>query len=220
MIRVEIQDRDTSVVNNTIQLRLNGQPLTHQVTDTPEGAVVTASISPLPPSGATQSAQISFRDNQNQEISATWGFIVTYRALDPANRKVGPGSLPGFQLRVVQAPAGSNLENSLGRAEEQLRPNSSIPAAIDAAETAVIINFSKNEGSADGFFPDDTMVPGLGFDNGLDDFVVESQMLSRTYRRDSPVRRGHRRRLQDQCRRDAVRHFRGSARLPQWRTGR
>jgi hypothetical protein len=141
----------------------------------PNGVAATASISPLPPSGSTQNANVTFRDSQNQEVTATWSFIITYRALDAANRQAGPGSSPGFQLRVVQAPAGSSLENSLGRAEEQLRPNSSIPAAIDVNETASIINFSKNEGGADGFFPNDMMVPGLGFDNGLDDFVVEAK---------------------------------------------
>jgi hypothetical protein len=75
---------------------------------------------------------------------------------------------------MVQAPAGSALENSLARAEQQLAPNSSIPVFVSTNFTADLLNFSDRPDSNDGTFPGDLLVPGLDLEtNGGDDFAVE-----------------------------------------------
>jgi hypothetical protein len=79
----------------------------------------------------------------------------------------------GFTVRMVQAPSGSNLENSLDRAETQLATGSTIPVYVDTNVVLQIINLNEVDGGAAGHFPDDTLVPGLDDINGTDDYTVE-----------------------------------------------
>ena len=127
-IRVEIQNRDTTLSPGTVKLELNGKTVVPTITTTAGGAVVDYAIAPLPASGATNTAKLSFKDSLASEVSSEWSFVVTYRSLDPANRRPGPGLQRGLKVRVVQAPTGSALANDLQRAEDQLAPNSTIPA--------------------------------------------------------------------------------------------
>jgi hypothetical protein len=122
--------------------------------------------------------RVSFKDNENVDVSAEWGFTLVYTALNPANRRSGPGVDPGFAVRMVQAPQGSNLANSLARAEEQLAPNSPIPKAVETNTVAEVINQTQAEGVGAGYFqaPElpETLVPGLAESlEGTDDFSVE-----------------------------------------------
>lgn len=172
-IGVELQNRDTSVNVSTIKLELNGRTVNPAVTSDTNGAVVSYLLSPLPVSGATNTASISFQDNQGSIISATWTFVVTYLSLDPATRVSGAPGERGMKVRLVQAPAGSNLENSLDRAEAQLAPNSTIEKFVETNVVAQVINYAER-GPTDGYFPDDELPPGLDPDaNGTDDYAME-----------------------------------------------
>jgi len=129
-INLAIRNQDTSVRADTIRLELNGQAVTPKITGDATGATVDYIISPLPKSGATNIARISFKDNLDVEITNQWNFVVNYKALDPANRRAAPGAQRGFKVRVVQAAAGSGLANDLQRAEDQLA-NASVPNVMD-----------------------------------------------------------------------------------------
>jgi hypothetical protein len=178
-ISVTIQNADTSVEADSIVLKLNGQTVNRTVTETPSGATVSYDISPLPASGALNTAQVIFTDSFDVTQTNTWTFTVVYESLNPANRVQGAPGARGFQLRMVQAPAGTASENSLARAEDQLRVPSPYPAFMDTNTTVQVINQNKSLGGSAGNFPNDQVVPGLydeasgSFGNGDNDFVVE-----------------------------------------------
>lgn len=174
-LRIELQNRDTTVDLATVILRFNGQVVTPTVNATATGAVISYTPPSRPESGSSATAEFSAKDIQGNELKAAWKFVVSYRSFNAAFRQVGTGSGSGFKIRVVQAPAGAALANSLQRAEDQLRPNSPIAAAVDVTATARVINFTKNEGQDAGNFGDDIIPPGVGKDdNGTDDFVLEA----------------------------------------------
>ena len=175
-IEVEIFNRDTSVKSDTIQLELNGVQVAAQVDPLATGARVSYLMVPLPPSGVTQNARVTYRDSEDVELSTTWSFKVIYSELDPATARTGPGIDRGIRVRVVQAPQGSGLESSLVRAENQLAPNSTIPKFYDTTVVDQVINYSQNApGSSDGTFPNDALIPGLDkVANGDDDIAMEA----------------------------------------------
>jgi hypothetical protein len=176
-VRVEIQNRDTAVVTSSVELRIGGAVVPAVVTPTAGGATVVYAYptASLPPSGSLQNAQVSFRDSEDDTVSATWSYTITYKSLLAENRSTAGGSTPGFVVRVVQAPAGSGLDNSLQRAEDQLRANSPYPAEIDVTTEAAVINFSQSEGGGGGVFGDNLVVPGIDGAIGTDDFVLEAR---------------------------------------------
>jgi hypothetical protein len=160
-IVVAIEDRDTSVKTHTIQLQYNGAPVAATVAPTASGATVTYAISPLPVSGANNTAKVTFKDNLNVEVSSEWNFVITYLSLDAANRQAGPGQDRGFTVRMVQAPEGTEgLISSLERAEAQLAPNSTIPILIDTNLTEQVINMAQDTRNS-GYFVNEYFVPGL-----------------------------------------------------------
>ena len=178
-INVTIQNFDTSVIVDSIELKLNGNTVPATTTETASGATVNYNISPLPPSGSLNTAQIIFRDNFNVIQTNTWTFTVVYETLNPANRVQGAPGARGFRLRMVQAVSGTALDNSLARAEAQLAVPSPYPAFMDTNTTVQVINQNKLLSGASGHFPNDYPVPGLydenssSFGNGDNDFTVE-----------------------------------------------
>jgi hypothetical protein len=174
-ISVTIQNRDTLVQTNSILLFVNSAAVTPVIAPDPNGALVTHAITPLPPADSTNSARVVFADSDGVRQTNDWSFVITYKSLDPANRKPGPGSTRGLSVRVVQAPLGSGLDNSLQRAEDQLAPNSTIPKYYESNVVDQVINYSQNgPGSAEGYFPEDALIPGLQKpDNGDDDIAME-----------------------------------------------
>ena len=175
-ISVSIQNRDTTVKTDSIVLWLNGATVAPTITGTPTGVQLSCAITPLPAADTTNAARVVFQDSQEVWQTNDWTFVITYKSMNPASRQDGPGLDPGLKVRVVQAPAGSNLENSLLRAEQQLAANSTIPAYYTNNSVAKVINFSQTEGGADGYFPDDILIPGLLPDeNGNDDIAMEIQ---------------------------------------------
>ncbi len=180
MVTATILNRETTVNVGTVVLRVNDAPVGATVTPTADGASVSYALSPLPAPNSVINCQVTFQDSDGEEVVASWSFTLAYHRLDPANARPGPGVTRGFRGRMVQAPLGSNLDNDLARAEEQLRPNSSIPALIDANFSVSVVNQTQNDQPAGHFtaangYPD-AVVPGLDeFMNGTDDFVVEVQ---------------------------------------------
>jgi hypothetical protein len=175
-ITASILNRDTTVNRSTVVLKVNGGTVPATVAATADGASVTYALSPLPPSGTTVGCELTFKDNEGADVSVAWSFTLSYKALDPANSRPGPGIDPGFRVRLVQAPMGSGLANDLARAEDQLALNPSIPVYVDTNFVAQVINQAQDDRSS-GFFqyPDypEIILPGLDELNGTDDFVVE-----------------------------------------------
>lgn len=169
-----IANRDTSVDPASIQLRFNGQPVTPTLQTNANGVGLRYDIAALPPSGSRNTVQLIYTDSGRQTQTNEWSFRLTYRSLDPAARLAGPGLQRGFKVRVVQAPSGSNLPNSLARADEQLRENSPIPAFYSTNVVIELINLTQNDlPSADGYFEDANTIPGLTFENGTDDIAAD-----------------------------------------------
>ena len=178
VIQVTIQNRDTSVNVSSIALKLNGSLVAAaSVKPAADGATITHPISPLPPSGAINTAFVSFKDSENQEITSEWQFTVSYKSLDAATRIAGKGKTRGFNVHVVQAPQDLGaLQNSLERAENQLATGSNVARAVDVTTTADVINFNKRAGESSGYIGNDVSVPGIDPDvtgNGDSDFAVE-----------------------------------------------
>jgi hypothetical protein len=173
-----IQDRDTSVLPETIALELNGNTVMGTVTPIAEGATITYDVSPLPPSGALNTAKVRFTDNLNVSQTNEWTFTVVYKALNPANRGAGPGVDRGFSVRMAQGDPGAvPHENSLMQAEDILAGR--YPLVMDTNTTSQVVNQTKRPGDVRGLFPDDELVPGL-YDENLNfisvsesDFAVE-----------------------------------------------
>jgi hypothetical protein len=173
-IVVTVQNRDTSVDTNTIVLQVNNQTVSPVILSTNNTVVVTWVMTPLPASRALNSASLSFNDNQGTNQTTAWSFTITYAAVDPVNALPTPGPPRGMQVRVVQAPQGSALENSLDRAEQQLAPNSTIPVAMSTNLVMDFISMTKN-GAPFGAFTAWTDIPGVDGSIGYDDFAVEAQ---------------------------------------------
>jgi hypothetical protein len=174
-ISVTIQNRDTVVQTNSIMLFVNGVAVSPVISSNANGAAVSYAITPLPPAGSTNAARVVFADGDGVRQTNDWSFVITYKSLDPANRTLGTGATRGFNVRVVQAPAGSGLANSLQRAEDQLAPNSTIPKYYESNVVDQVVNYSQNgPGSAEGYFPADALIPGLDIaSNGDDDIAME-----------------------------------------------
>ena len=174
-VSVTIQNRDTLVQTNTILLFVNSASVSPAIVPNANGALVTYAITPLPPAGSTIAARVVFADSDGVSQTNDWSFVITYKSLDIVNRRPGPGATRGFSIRVVQAPLGSGLANSLQRAEDQLAPNSTIPKYYESNVVDQVINYSQNgPGSAEGYFPDDALIPGLDVPaNGSDDIAME-----------------------------------------------
>jgi hypothetical protein len=171
-----LQDRDTTVNASSIELYVNSAKVTPTITNPSPGlTTVDYHVTPLPPSESAFNVSLRFADSTGARITNNWSFIISYRSVDPANRVPAAGSA-GFNVRVVQAPAGSALANSLSRAEDQLSANSTIPKAYDLTTTGDFINYNQIDGGNDGFFGNDILIPGLDSPDaqGTDDIAMEA----------------------------------------------
>ncbi|MHC1764808.1 MAG: hypothetical protein AB9869_10980 [Verrucomicrobiia bacterium] len=175
VVSATIQNRDTTVKTDSILMRVDDQPVTPSIAGTEAGATVSYKLDPLPPANSSHKVAVVFTDNENYTQTNQWDFTLVYKALSAANAIQGTGQERGFKVRVVQAPAGSGLENSLGRAEDQLAPNSKIPAYFSTDVVENVVNFSEmGPDSADGYFEADLLIPGLVIEeNGSDDIAME-----------------------------------------------
>jgi hypothetical protein len=180
-ISVNIRNRETWLNPDSIILELNGEIVLPEIVPDFDGAVVNHAITPLPPPAVLNTARIMFADLDGFWQTNTWSFTITYRHLNPSNRRPGPGTARGFSARMVQAPPGSNLENNITRAEDQLAANSPYPKVMDTNTVVAVVNFSQDPPPANStpYFGSDISVPGL-YDSGgapltggTDDFSME-----------------------------------------------
>jgi hypothetical protein len=173
-IRVQLQNKETTVKLDSINLVVNGVKVTPQVESSDTGVVLTYPLDPLPVSGASNNAKLTFKDSEDVEIGSDWSFVVNYVSLNPANRAAGTGKDRGFNVRQVQSPSeGGPLGDSLARGEDQLASNSTIPKFVDVTAVYQVINFD-DRGDDAGQFMDNVMPPGLEPEtNGDDNFAVE-----------------------------------------------
>jgi hypothetical protein len=186
-LRVVIENNDTSVKISSLVMHLNQALINPTIITNINGVTLHYNITPLPVSGATNVAQVLFCDNFNVFQTNEWSFVINYNSLYATNRVAGTAQDRGFSVRLVQAPAGSNLENSLARAEEQLANPSSIPAELTTNTTAMVINYTQNElPSTNGYFPDTATFPGIDPFGNTDDMSMEVlgylQLSAGTYR--------------------------------------
>jgi len=173
-----IQNRDTSVKVNTIQMTVNGSVVPATVAANADGASLNWAMSPLPASGAVNTAKVTFKDNLNVDVSTEWTFVINYVSLDPANRQAGTGKTRGFKVRMVQSPEGTELANDLQRAEDLVALSPSLPTPLVDTNTVLqLVNMAQDDRSSGYFtgpdYPED-LVPGLDQNPGLTDgFTVE-----------------------------------------------
>ena len=180
-ITVVLQNRDTSVIKNSIQLSVNSQVIAPAIQDTAAGHTLTYALPALPPSGSQVPVSVTFSDSVGAQ-TVSWTFTVNYLSLNPANAVAGTGENRGFAARFVQAYFENPQENSLLRAEEQLAANSSIPAYFNISTNLQVINLTQEEllspdevPSHNGYFQDSDRIPGLSPDeNGTDDIAMEA----------------------------------------------
>ena len=111
-----IANRDTSVSNGTIVLKINGTTVTPTITTSAGGADVAWSLSDLPPS-ATFTNTLTFKDTDGTNLTYSWTY--SYPFLRATNRLAGALSTRGFDYRMVQTD-GPTLGNNINRAEQQL----------------------------------------------------------------------------------------------------
>jgi hypothetical protein len=173
-IQVVIQNRDTSVNTNTVKLELNGAQVPATVTPTASGADIAYVLTPLPASGATNHAVVTFKDNLDADVSTEWFFVVSYKSLDPALRVAGTGQDRNLNVRVVQQEQGVNTQNSLAWAESLLVPGTALVKLFDTNVVAPVINYSQNAPDAtDGYFTADAVIPGTTESGANDDLALE-----------------------------------------------
>jgi hypothetical protein len=172
-----IQNRDTSVDTNSVRLSVNGSAVAATVTPSTTGATVSYLLPTLPAVGAVQQARLVFSDSQGVPQTNDWSFAFRYLELDPATRMTAAGSVRGFNVRVVQAPADSAaLENSLARAEAQLAPGSTIPRAYETNLVDAVINYSQDAfaGGNAGLIEGDLPIPGQSDEGGTENWAMEA----------------------------------------------
>lgn len=175
-ISATLEDRDTTVNTNTLELYINNVKASAVIASPGTGTnTINYTISPIPASGATVNASIRFTDSASVRVTNDWSFTVQYTSLDPANR-VAAAQTPGFNTRTVQVAPGAPRIDSVVRAEDQLGTNPQTPNILDYSTNVLVINLNQTDGANDGYFPADQQVPGLDQPDaiGNDDFAVEA----------------------------------------------
>lgn len=172
-IEVSIENRDTRVVVSSVKLQINGAGVAASASATATGAMLSHTLTTLPPRGVAQSARLVFTDSEGVSQTNDWTFTVNYVELDPSTR-FAPGTTRGITTRVTQAQEQG--ENSLDRAEAQLAANSTIPEFFDTTVTSPVVNFSQEalDGGSTGYFEGDLLIPGHSADLGSDNFAMEA----------------------------------------------
>jgi hypothetical protein len=174
-IAASLQDRDTTVVTNTVELFVNNAKVAAAISSPSAGVTAIAYTMPtIPASGSTIDASIRFTDSTNVRVTNNWSFSVVYPFLLSSNRVAGAQN-SGFNIHIVQAPSSLTLGDSVVRAEDQLAANSTIAEAYDLVTNATIINFNELGGGSAGYFPNDEIFPGLDtMGDGNNYFAMEA----------------------------------------------
>jgi hypothetical protein len=168
--RAEIADGDTEVVPGSVQLMLDGVPVSPAPAVSPPVAGVTTVTWGAPgllPPGSMHTYTLTYDDTSTPAASYIHSVVFTvanYPTL-PADYAFPSGSAsdPGFTCRTVLAPPGTGLEGTLARAEAQLDGTLIDPFTELPVENVALVG-PNPDGSfnVDGVldFDDDEMVSG------------------------------------------------------------
>jgi hypothetical protein len=163
-ITVGILDRDTFVNTSSIVLCLDGvwipnasltiDSQVHKPSNPNAyaedfgGATVTYPITTLLPWSSKHTNIVAFADDTSTWQTNTWTWTLTYPYLFASNSlPIGSLKVRGFDTRMVQSDNGcADLDNSLGRALQQLAIPPQIP--IDRTATSIVQVLNWNKASA------------------------------------------------------------------------
>jgi len=161
VITVGILDRDTTVDTSSIALALDGNWISsnsltidnqvHKLKNPSSGvrdfagATVTYTIPTLLPWGSLHTNMIAYTDSSSVRRTNTWSWTIAYPYLFASNSlPVGSLKVRGFDTRMVQADnGGTQLDNSLTRALQQLAIPSSITNDRSATSIVQVLNWNK-----------------------------------------------------------------------------
>jgi hypothetical protein len=136
-----IANRDTTVDASSVNLTINGIAVPSTTSADSGGVEITWSISELPPA-ATFTNTITYADSDGVNQSFSWTYSYPFLSADNC-LPVGSLSANGFQTRTVMSlNGGSNLDNSLARALEQLAVPPQIP--VDFTRTTIVSELNWN----------------------------------------------------------------------------
>jgi hypothetical protein len=160
-VSVNILDRDTTVDTTSIVISLDGvwipntsliiDPQVHKTSNPTTyprdfaGATVSYPITSLLPWGSRHTNQVAFRDSASTWQTNTWSWTIAYPYLFASNSlPVGSLSVRGFDVRMVQSEnGGTNLDNSLDRARQQLAIPPQIPVNRTATSIVQVLNWNE-----------------------------------------------------------------------------
>ncbi len=175
---------DAQVDPTSIQMTLNGTPVTFSTTKTDLVTTVQYQVTSLLPPGSTNTVFVSFADNSPSPVTQTEEFsfvVANYPTLPASYAATADTASPGFTERVFQA--GTATVNSIANAENLLggfliNPATGLPfpntaqTNTDGTWTFVqpgVLNYNiyapTNPTSA-GNFPGDVQFPGMPGTNG------------------------------------------------------
>lgn len=193
LLSITITDSGTTLNPATLQVQLNGEPIT-PASVTTEAGVTTIRITPpagtLFPSGSAQTVGLSFQDNTGFAISGERTANVSPYSTIPAAYRIASATQPGFNFRIFQLEVGRGPgdANSIVNGENNLAGSFRDPAtglAYEnvAAETGVValdmINLNQDAPSPVGNFDfnngyEDMPVPGIPGNTGsTDNYAAE-----------------------------------------------
>lgn len=178
--RASITNGDTALVAGSIQLKLDGSPVSPAPTISSAGGLTNVSFQApgLLDSGSTHSYVLSYTDSAGSNFANSVQFTVANYPTLPSTYALPPGSgvTRGFTYRsvAVYQDTTNTLESTVARAKAQLdgtlidvstgQPytNSATlgPNADGSFDVDTVLNFNDN-GTTAGNFPDDQLFPGL-----------------------------------------------------------
>ena len=200
--QASITNGDTTLVAGSIQLNLDGSPVSPPPTISSGGGLTNVSFSApaLLASGSTHFYTLTYSDNLGSNYTHEVVFTAANYATLPAAYALSPGAgvVRGFTHRTVSAsleagPADTNtLPNTVARAKAQLagtliNTNTSMPYTNSAAvgpnpdgsfNVDTVLNFS-DELNNPGNFANDVLFPGLPTGPGVvnQSFATESWLF-------------------------------------------
>lgn len=153
IVTIRLEDYQTEVNTNSIQLSFNGQTAGRSVSKS--GAVTTILYDPpgLLASGSTNRLKLVFSDRATPPAQTTndYEFVVeSYATILPSfavSRSSVSLTNSGFRIRTVQARANAGLETTVARAEAQLAG-----LLIDPTTGTPFLNEAKPGPNSDGSF--------------------------------------------------------------------
>ena len=174
-ISLTINDKETKVQAGSVSLSLNDVDITAAALVDTAAPLTTVKYTPTAfwPNNATNKVTLVFTDNTTRKFTNVWFFTTLDTngvVLLPASlaMPVASGQLPGFDVRIVQAPIAPGLSNDIARANAQLAGVLTISNAVVVTEAfgsdmPSVINYNLTTANA-GNFTNKTVFPIPGLD--------------------------------------------------------